>query len=133
MVRPAQKRQAEHIKAVSSIEEGSRVLTTSGVLATVRHLGERQAVIEITPGVEMTVMKAALVRVLKTDEEEFEYEDDAEITPDHSDDDAFGAVIAGFDAPDAGDPQAAPEPGSTDDPSDEGPDFKGYPLPDQQK
>ena len=47
MVRPAQKRQAEHIKAVSSIEEGSRVLTTSGVLATVRHLGERQAVIEI--------------------------------------------------------------------------------------
>jgi preprotein translocase subunit YajC len=133
MVRPARKRQAEQLKAVSSIEEGSRVLTTSGVLATVRHLGERQAVIEIAPGVEMTVMKAALVRVLKADEEEFEYEDDAEVAPDHSTADAFGAAIAGFDAPDAEDPQAAPEPGATDDPYLEGPDFQGYPHPDQQK
>ena len=131
MVRPAQKRQAEQVKAVSAIEEGSRVLTSSGVLATVRHLGERQAVIEIAPGVEMTVMKAALVRVLKADEEEFEYEDDG--APEPTTEDAFGAAIAGFHAPDAADPQAAPEPGATDDPADDGPDYQGYPRPDQQK
>lgn len=133
LIRPQQKRQAEQVKAVSAIEEGARVLTTAGILATVRHLGERQAVIEIAPGVEMTVVKAALVRVLKADEEEFEYSDDDEHADETPSEDAFGAAIAGFHDPDAADPQAGPEAPQADDPADEGPDYQGYPHPDQQK
>lgn len=133
MVRPQQKRQAEQQKAVSAIETGSRVLTTSGVLATVIHLGERHAVIEIAPGVEMTVLKAALLRVLKPDEEEFEYADDAEDVAASSVDDGFGAAIAGFHAPDAADPQSLDKAGEPTDPADDGTDVEPLSHPDQQK
>ncbi len=130
MVRPAQKRQAEQQKTVSAIQPGTRVMTTAGVFGTVRHLGDRQAVIEIAPGIEMTVLKGAIARVAKPEEDEFEYEDDAEAeaietAEETADDDGFGQAIAGFDAPDAVDPQLPRDP-------EEGPDYQGYPKPDEK-
>ena len=51
-------------------------MTTAGVLVTIRELGERTAVVEISPGVEMTVLKQAIMRTVTADEEEFEYDDE---------------------------------------------------------
>jgi preprotein translocase subunit YajC len=127
MIRPAQKRQAAQQKTVNEIVPGTRIMTTAGVFGTVRHLGEKQAVIEIAPGIEMTVLKGAIARVAKPDEDEFEYEDDDDLEPgeETADDDGFGQAIAGFDAPDAADPLATRDP-------DEGPDYQGYPKPDEK-
>ncbi len=77
LIRPAQKKQKDQRTMVDQLVPGARVMTTAGVLATIRHMGERQAVIEIAPGVEMTVLKQAIMRVVPADEEEFEYTDEA--------------------------------------------------------
>ena len=77
LIRPAQKRQKKQQEMVGALGTGSRVLTNAGVYATVVHMGEKQAVIEIAPGVEMTVLKQAILRVVAADEDEFEYADEA--------------------------------------------------------
>jgi len=75
--RPMRKRQQAATQALSSLAEGTRVLLTSGIIATVKHLGNKQAVVELAPGVEVTVLKHVIVRVVPGEEEEFEYADDA--------------------------------------------------------
>lgn len=77
LIRPAQKKQKAQQSMVDELVPGARVITTAGVLASIRHMGERQAIIEIAPGVEMTVLKQAIMRVVPASEEEFEYTDDA--------------------------------------------------------
>ncbi|MFT3878011.1 MAG: preprotein translocase subunit YajC [Propioniciclava sp.] len=76
LIRPSQKKQKAQQTMVSQLAPGSRIMTTAGVLATIRHMGERQAIIEIAPGVEMTVLKQAIMRTVNAEEEEFEYDDD---------------------------------------------------------
>lgn len=76
LIRPAQKRQKKQQEMVSALAEGSRILTNAGVYATIVRMGEKQAIIEIAPGVEMTVLKQAILRVVNAEEDEFEYPDD---------------------------------------------------------
>ena len=76
LIRPAQRKQKAQQEMVRALGPGTRVMTTAGVLATVREVGERTAVIEISPGVEMTVLKQAIMRTVTADEEEFEYDDE---------------------------------------------------------
>lgn len=78
------KRQAEaQARLRDSIEQGQRVLLTSGIFATVTHVGDEQLIVEIAPGVEVTCTKQAVVRTITPDEEEFEFADEpvAEPTP----------------------------------------------------
>lgn len=74
MIRPQKKRQKEQQSHMNSLEAGSRVMLISGIIATVKYLGEKQAVVEISPGVEMTVDKRAISSQPIVDE--FEYADD---------------------------------------------------------
>ena len=76
LIRPAQRKKKAQQERVRALGPGTRVMTTAGVLATVREVGERTAVIEISPGVEMTVLKQAIMRTVTADEEEFEYDDE---------------------------------------------------------
>lgn len=78
LIRPAQRKQKAQQTLVSQLGPGTRVMTTAGVLATIREVGERTAVVEISPGVEMTILKQAIMRTVTADEEEFEYDDAAE-------------------------------------------------------
>ncbi|MDR0285173.1 MAG: preprotein translocase subunit YajC [Propionibacteriaceae bacterium] len=73
MIRPSRKQQQKQQQMMASLDVGSRVMLTSGIYGTVRHLGEKQAVIEISPGVDLTIMRAAIRGVVQPDEEEFEY------------------------------------------------------------
>lgn len=111
LIRPSQKRQAEQQKTLSSIEPGVRIMTTAGVFATVVHLGEKQAVLEISPGVEMTIAKAAIAKVVAPADEEFEY------------DDASAELAATVD-------EAATEPIASE--AVPGTEFQGYPRPDDK-
>jgi preprotein translocase subunit YajC len=79
LVRPQQKRAKDQQKMMSALETGDRVMTISGIVGTVRYLGEKQAIIEISPGVEMTVVKGALST--QPVEDEFEYAEDGTSSP----------------------------------------------------
>ncbi len=74
LVRPQQKRSKEQQKAMSALAVGDRVMTISGIVGTIRYLGEKQAILEISPGVEMTVVKGAISS--QKVEDEFEYAGD---------------------------------------------------------
>lgn len=76
MIRPQQKRAKEHQALIASIEAGTRVLLTSGIFATVVHTGERQMIVELAPGVEITVLKGNVARVVGDSDEEFVFTDD---------------------------------------------------------
>lgn len=73
MIRPQQKRAKEQKAKMSALEPGARVMTISGIFGTIRHLGEKQAIIEVAPGVEFTIDKRAIST--QPVEDEFEYVD----------------------------------------------------------
>ena len=93
VLRPAARKNREQQTMVSSLAAGARIMTTSGVYATIRHLGATQAVVEIAPGVDMTITKAAILKQVSPSEEEFEYDDEV------SEAEAADEVVA--DRPDA--------------------------------
>ena len=77
LIRPQQKRAKEQTALMKSLEPGTRVMMSGGVYGTLRHVGEKQVVVEVSPGVEMTFVKQAIARPLKDDEDEFEYDEAA--------------------------------------------------------
>lgn len=88
MIRPQQKRMREHQEMIEKLEPGTRVLLTSGIFATLLHMGDRQMIVEIAPGVEITVVKGHISRAVSDEDEEFVYEgegDDAEAADIESD------------------------------------------------
>lgn len=70
MIRPQKKRQQQQQQTMSALEPGSRVLTSTGIFATVVEMGERQVVLEISPGNRLTVVKQALARAVTPDDED---------------------------------------------------------------
>ncbi|RMB58759.1 preprotein translocase subunit YajC [Tessaracoccus antarcticus] len=78
MIRPQQKRMKEHQATIGALTPGTRVLLTSGIFATIRHLGERQAIVELAPGTEITIVKGNIARPATEDEEEFEFADEVD-------------------------------------------------------
>ncbi|WP_051208584.1 preprotein translocase subunit YajC [Propionicicella superfundia] len=77
LLRPQQKRMKEQQQKMSSIDVGTRVMLTSGIFGTVRHRGEKQLILEVAPGLEITVVKQAIMKIVDPSEEEFEYEDES--------------------------------------------------------
>ncbi|MDR0960294.1 MAG: preprotein translocase subunit YajC [Propionibacteriaceae bacterium] len=97
MMSRSMKKQQQRIKDAqdelnNSMEPGKRVMLTSGIYGTIRHLGENQIILEISPGVDLTVSRIAIKQVVGPDDEEFEYADEgAEIDDD----------LAGIEIPDS--------------------------------
>jgi preprotein translocase subunit YajC len=78
IIRPQRKRAKEAAELQSSLQAGSRVMMSGGIFGTLKHLGDKQVVVEVSPGVELTFVRQAIIRPLKDDEDEFEYADVAE-------------------------------------------------------
>jgi len=78
MIRPNQKRAAEQKNMMDAIQPGARVMLTSGLFGTVQAVGDKQMVVELAPGMAVTVVKPAVAKVVTEAEEEFEYTDDHE-------------------------------------------------------
>ena len=70
ILRPQKKRQQAQQKTMSSITPGARVMTGSGVFGTVVSVGEKQIVVEISPGVNLTLLKPAVSRVVGPEDED---------------------------------------------------------------
>jgi len=81
MIRPNKKRQDEQRKMMDAMTPGARVMLTSGIFGTLQAVGEKQMVVELAPGVAITVVKQAIMKVVPAEEEEFEYTDEDVIEP----------------------------------------------------
>jgi len=93
MIRPNQKRAAEQKQMMDTMQPGSRVMLTSGLFGTIQAVGDQQMVVELAPGMAVTVVKQAIARVVPDSEEEFEYTDDHEqIEGDTAEPDAIEAA-----------------------------------------
>lgn len=64
LIRPQRKRQQEQVQMQNSLTPGVRVMTTTGLFATVVALEDDDVVLEVAPGVETRWVKAAIGRVL---------------------------------------------------------------------
>ena len=106
MIRPQQKRMREHQSQIDALQPGDRVILNSGVFATLSHIADTQAIVELAPGVEVTILKQAIARVAKNDEEEFEFTDEVEETIEGE------GNVDGTDASEPEDAAASEEPGS---------------------
>jgi preprotein translocase subunit YajC len=62
ILRPQKRRQQALAKMTRELQPGDQVLLGSGLFGTLVSLGTKQAVMEIAPGVQMTVLKQAIVR-----------------------------------------------------------------------
>lgn len=107
MIRPQQKRMREHQSQIDALLPGARVILNSGIFATISHIADTQAIVELAPGVEVTILKQAIARVAKNDEEEFEFTDEAEETPEAEESEES---VDGVDAPEPEDTSATEEP-----------------------
>jgi preprotein translocase subunit YajC len=108
MIRPQQKRAKETAALMSSLEPGSRVMTISGIVGTIKYLGEKQAILEVSPGVEITMDKRALSTQPVVDE--FEYADDAEPELIAGETAALTGEVTATDVVDPADPTTSEEP-----------------------
>ena len=97
IMRPQKKRQQAIQRTMNELTPGTRVLLNSGIFGTVLSVGDRQAVIELSPGVELTVLKQAIARVA-TEADEDTFDDEGDDLED------------AYDEPDAVEPAAEPEP-----------------------
>ncbi|MGA4507383.1 preprotein translocase subunit YajC [Propionibacteriaceae bacterium G1746] len=77
MIRPARKQMAAQQELRNSLAVGTRVMLSSGLYGTIRHLGDRQAIVDLAPGVEVTVSKNAVTTIVKPEDEDFEYDDES--------------------------------------------------------
>src|SRR3712207_2767303 len=76
IMRPQRKRQQAIAKTLSELTPGTRVMLGSGLFGTVVAVGEKQVVLEISPGAELTVLKQAVARVVTEDDEDVDEVDD---------------------------------------------------------
>ena len=70
IMRPQRKRQMEIQRTLSALAPGQRVMLGSGLFGTVLAVGEKQVVLEISPGNELTVLKQAVARVVTEGDED---------------------------------------------------------------
>lgn len=79
MIRPQQKRTREQAEMQKALGPGDRVMTVHGIFGTIKHMGTKTAILELSPGAEMTVVLNAIARKATEAEEEFEYTDDEDV------------------------------------------------------
>ena len=96
IIRPQRKRQQAVQKTMSELEPGTRVMLGSGLFGTVVSVGEKQIVLEISPGAQLTVLKQAVGRVVTEADEDLEEPDDEDEEPEGVERDALSATEPGL-------------------------------------
>ncbi|GAA1766747.1 preprotein translocase subunit YajC [Nonomuraea sp. AD125B] len=97
LIRPQRKRQQEAIQMQNSLTPGSRVMTTTGLFATVVAVDNEDVILEVAPGVETRWVKAAIGRVVAPGDapagepvadEAVDEKNESEIAADHNGEDS---------------------------------------------
>lgn len=69
VIRPAKARSRAQRSVIDSAEPGSRVLLASGIIGTISARGDEEFRVEVAPGVVITVVDQAVVRILDSSAE----------------------------------------------------------------
>ncbi|MDR0631097.1 MAG: preprotein translocase subunit YajC [Holosporales bacterium] len=70
MIRPQQKRAAEHQKLVNSMKRGDKVVTNSGLIGVITRVKDSEFVIELAENVDVSILKSAIAGPYKGDGKE---------------------------------------------------------------
>jgi preprotein translocase subunit YajC len=109
ILRPQRKRQQVLQRTMSELGPGSRVMLGSGLFGTVLSVGEKQVVLEISPGAELTVLKQAISRVVTEADEDADEPDD-ELDDEVTDEQQIDSTATA--------PEVAPHENAADQPGD---------------
>ncbi|HMH92458.1 MAG TPA: preprotein translocase subunit YajC [Streptosporangiaceae bacterium] len=91
IIRPQRNRQRQAAQTQNQVVPGQRVRTTAGIYGTVVSGDDRDIVVEIAPGVQVTMLRRAVMEVVPEDDQggtptsEPETEEDTESADDHTD------------------------------------------------
>jgi preprotein translocase subunit YajC len=64
IIRPGQQRQKRQQEMVRQIQPGTEIMTTAGIFGTIAVVTDEQLSLEISPGVFMRILPAAVARVV---------------------------------------------------------------------
>ncbi len=70
IIRPNKQRQAQQRQLIESLQPGVEVMTTAGIYGTVAVVTEEELSLEISPGVFIRILPAAVARVIQPAEVE---------------------------------------------------------------
>lgn len=65
LIRPQQQRLRAQRDLIASLEVGDRVVTAGGIIGTITVLSDRDARVEVAPGITLTFLRAAMSRRLE--------------------------------------------------------------------
>jgi preprotein translocase subunit YajC len=91
IIRPQRNRQRQASQTQNQVLPGQRVRTTAGIYGTVISGDDRDIVVEIAPGVQVTMLRRAVMEVVPEDDQggtptpEPETAEDSESFDDHTD------------------------------------------------
>lgn len=60
VIRPQQQQAKKRQAMLASLKEGDKVITIGGIHGTIRSLTEKEVVLRIAPGVDITVQRSAI-------------------------------------------------------------------------
>jgi preprotein translocase subunit YajC len=84
LIRPQRNRQRQQAQMQKNLEPGTRVVTTSGMYATIVEVNDDGVILELAPDVQVQFVEQAIMRVVE--EDTGETEDDAEDDEENEDD-----------------------------------------------
>jgi len=67
LIRPQQRRLRQHQEVVSSLRAGDRIVTAGGIYGRVQAVDDEAMTVEVAPGVELRVLRAAVTQRLTED------------------------------------------------------------------
>src|SRR5688500_13636469 len=68
LIRPQQKQRRQMMELQQSVQPGSKVMTSAGMLATVVEIDDDEVVLEVAPGVHSRYVRRAIVNVIPAEE-----------------------------------------------------------------
>jgi preprotein translocase subunit YajC len=70
LIRPQQRRMRQHQSVVSSLRPGDEIVTAGGIYGRVRSVDDDSMILEVAPGVELRVLRAAVSQRVTEDDDD---------------------------------------------------------------
>lgn len=78
LIRPQQRKLRQHQAVVASLRAGDEIVTAGGIYGTIISVGDETMVVEVAPGVELRILRAAVSQRVERDEPDDEAGADGE-------------------------------------------------------
>jgi preprotein translocase subunit YajC len=79
LIRPQQRRMRQHQAVVDALRPGDEIVTAGGIYGTVQAIDGEAMVVQVAPGVELKVLRAAVSQVVTDEDGDSEAYDDEEV------------------------------------------------------